>query len=118
MNIEEIREYCLSFKAVTEHFPFDEFTLVFKVMDKMFALIPLDVAEKSITLKCDPEKAVELRSRHDGVIPGYHFNKKYWNTVYITPDLSDKLLKEWISDSYDEVVKKFSKPKQKQLIEL
>lgn len=118
MNIEEIREYCLSLKAASEYFPFDDVTLVFRVMDKMFALLPLDSAEKSIALKCDPEKAIELRARYSFVTPGYHFNKKYWNTVFITSELSDKLLKEWICDSYNEVVKKFPKSKQKQLAEL
>ncbi len=115
MNIEDVREYCLSLKAVTEHFPFDDVTLVFKVMDKMFALMPLDTAEKSISLKCDPEKAIELRAKHSFITPAYHFNKKYWNTIFITSEIPDKLVKELILHSYDEVVKKFPKTKQKQL---
>lgn len=100
MNIEELREYCLSKKGVTEGFPFDETTLVFKVMDKIFALT--DLEEKfGINLKCDPEKAIELRERYPEVISGYHMNKKHWNTVNIGGALSDTLIKEWIDHSYD-----------------
>ena len=116
MNIEEIRTYCLSLNFVTEEFPFDDVSLVFKVAGKMFALLPLDTVEKSISLKCNPEKAVELRSQYDFVTPGYHFNKKHWNTVYITPELSTGLLKEWILHSYNEVVNKFPKAKRNQIL--
>ena len=87
MNIEEIREYCLSKKGVTEGFPFDETTLVFKVMGKMFALTDL-VDNLSINLKCDPERAIELREQHPAIIPGYHMNKALWNTVLIDGSLS------------------------------
>ena len=84
MNIETLREYCLEKKGVTETFPFDSETLVFKVMDKMYALVSLERRPPQINLKCDPEWAVELRETYDGVIiPGYHMNKKHWNTVYI-----------------------------------
>ena len=108
MNVESVREYCLSKKAVTESFPFDETSLVLKVMDKMFALIDLEVSEK-IALKCDPEYALELRERYNGIEVAYHFNKKYWNQVFFNRDVNDKLLKELIDHSYEEVMKKFTK---------
>ncbi|PKD42489.1 MmcQ/YjbR family DNA-binding protein [Rhodohalobacter barkolensis] len=106
MNIESFRDYCLSFSGITEEFPFDENTLVFKVMGKMFALCDVDEFE-SINLKCDPEKAVELREEYPGLVePGYHMNKKHWNTVSMQGNLPDDLIKEWIKDSYDLVVAK------------
>jgi predicted DNA-binding protein (MmcQ/YjbR family) len=108
MNIEELREYCLSKKATSEGFPFDEDTLVFKVAGKMFCLTSLSEPDH-INLKCDPEKAALLREEYDCVLPGYHMNKKLWNTVVIDGSLSKKLLYEWIDHSYDEVVKKLSK---------
>ena len=84
MHIEAIREYCLQKKGAIETFPFDESTLVFKVMDKMFALAPLERLPAQVNLKCDPEKAIELRETFDGVVlPGYHMNKKHWNTVIL-----------------------------------
>ena len=99
MNIEELREYCLSKKGVTESFPFDETTLVFKVIGKMFALTDTE-DEFSINLKCDPEKAIELREKYPAVQPGYHMNKKHWNTIYVDGSVSDEKLKGWIDDSY------------------
>lgn len=115
MNIESLREYCLSKKEVSESFPFDESTLVFKVFDKMFVLTDVE-GDLSINLKCDPEKAIELREKYPAVQPGYHMNKKYWITVMIDGSVSDLLLREWIDHSYDEVVKKIPKIKQDQLI--
>lgn len=114
MNIEELREYCLSIKGAEECFPFDETTLVFKVMDKMFGYVDLEPKDGqfSITLKCDPEKAVDLRERYSGVIPGYHSNKKYWNTVYLESDVDNEELKRLISHSVDEVIKKLPKKHQ------
>lgn len=103
MHIEAFREYCLSLPAVTEEFPFGEETLVFKVGGKMFALTDIDLFQ-SINLKCDPEKAVELRELYDGVLPGYHMNKKHWNTVLADGSIPDHLLKEWTKESYDLVV--------------
>jgi predicted DNA-binding protein (MmcQ/YjbR family) len=100
MNIEEIRNYCLNKQGVTESFPFDQTTLVFKVGGKMFALLSLEKGSK-INLKCDPEYAVELRERYPGVEPGFHMNKKHWNTVDFHSDLPDELLKKWIDHSYD-----------------
>jgi len=111
MNIESIREYCLSKPEVTESFPFGKDTLVFKVLDKMFVLMNLD-GELSVNLKCDPEKAIELREEYSSVLPGYHMNKRYWNTVMVDESISDKLLKTWIDHSYVEVVKSLPKSKQ------
>jgi predicted DNA-binding protein (MmcQ/YjbR family) len=104
MNIEELREYCLSLKGSTECFPFDDVSLVMKVQGRMFALIPLDVTETSITLKCDPERAIALREEYEAVTPAYHFNKKHWNTVRIDPSISQSLLCKWINLSYELVV--------------
>ena len=105
MNIEILREYCLGKKGVTESFPFDEDTLVFKVMGKMFCLTSLSEPD-SINLKCDPEKAILLREQYPCVLPGYHMNKKLWNTVIMDGTVSKKLLCQWIDDSYDLVVEK------------
>ena len=99
MNIEQLREYCLSKRGTTESFPFDESTLVFKVGNKMFALTGLE-GEFSVNLKCDPEKAIGLRERYDFVLPGYHMSKKHWNTVLIDGRVSDSMLCEWIDHSY------------------
>ncbi len=114
MNIEEIREYCLSKTGTTEEFPFDETTLVFKVMGKMFALTDLE-GELSINLKCDPERAVDLREQHSSIHPGYHMNKKYWNTVFINGELSDWFIYELIDHSYQLVVEKLPKKLQEKL---
>ncbi len=114
MNIEELREYCLSKKAVTECFPFDDVTLVFKVGGKMFALNNLD-GNLSVNLKCDPEKAIELREQYPAVKPGYHMNKKLWNTVEIDGSIADTLIKNWIDDSYNLVVQSLTK-KQRETI--
>jgi predicted DNA-binding protein (MmcQ/YjbR family) len=103
MNIELFREYCISKKGVTEEFPFDNRTLVFKVMGKMFALCDVESFE-GINLKCDPETAVELRERYDAVQPGYHMSKKHWNTIVIDGSLPDKLILQWTTDSYNLVV--------------
>ena len=115
MNIEELREYCLAKKGVTESFPFDEATLVFKVSGKMFALTDL-VDAFSVNLKCDPEKAIELREQFPCVIPGYHMNKQHWNTVVIDGSVNDKLLKEWIDQSYDLIVKSLTKKQQQEIL--
>ncbi len=111
MNIEDIREYCLSKKGVTEDFPFDDVTLVFKVMDKLFALTSLD-RDLSLNLKCDPERAVVLREENEAILPGFHMNKKHWNTVVVSGVKMD-MLKELIDHSYDLVVSGLTK-KQKQ----
>lgn len=100
MDIESLRIYCLSLPEVTESFPFDESTLVFKVNDKMFLLTDL-IDQFAMTVKCDPEKAIEIREQYSSVIPGYHMNKKYWNTVLIDGSVSDNILIEWVNDSYN-----------------
>jgi len=100
MNVEEIRDYCLNKPLVTESLPFDDDTLVLKVAGKMFCLISLD-ENLSINIKCDPEKAVELRERYPAVLPGYHMNKKHWNTINIDGSIDDDLLKQWIDNSYE-----------------
>ncbi len=108
MNVETAREYCLSKKAVTECLPFDEYSLVLKVMDKMFALIDLEGARK-IALKCDPDYAIELRERYTAIESAYHFNKKYWNQVFFDGDVDDRVVEQLIDHSYEEVLKKFTR---------
>lgn len=109
MNIEEVRAHCLVRPGTTEGFPFGEQTLVFKVKGKMFALLPLD-NPVSINLKADPEYSDELRERYDGRIkPGWHMNKRHWNTVSLVDNLSEKLIRELIDHSYDMVVKGLKK---------
>jgi predicted DNA-binding protein (MmcQ/YjbR family) len=100
MFLDDVRNHCLQKTGVTEGFPFDKSTLVFKVFGKMFALMDVDVFD-SLNLKCDPEKAIELRETYQGVQPGYHMNKKHWNTVLLNEDVSDKLLLELINHSYE-----------------
>ena len=117
MHVEQLRDFCIAKKGVTEHFPFNEVTLVFKVMNKMFALSSLDKWEKgeeSINLKCDPEKAIVLREEFEGINPGWHMNKRLWNTVTINnADVSDDLLRKLINHSYDLVVKGLTKKHKK-----
>ncbi len=106
MDIEQIREYCISKPGVTEEFPFDADTLVFKVMGKMFALCGLEGNPMFLNLKCDPERAVELREQYNSIEPGYHMNKNHWNSVYFeSGDVNQKLLSELIDHSYNLVVK-------------
>jgi predicted DNA-binding protein (MmcQ/YjbR family) len=113
MNIEDYRNYCLSKKAVTEHFPFDNDTLVFKICNKMFALASLKQWENGdafINLKCDPEYAQELRAEYDSIKPGYHMHKQQWNSDYVQKgELTQQLIKELIDHSYEMVVKGLSK---------
>ncbi len=113
MNIEDYRNYCLRKKAVTEHFPFDQDTLVFKVLGKMFALASLkkwEAGDGFINLKCDPEYAQELRADYDSIKPGYHMHKQQWNSVYIqTGEVPTTLICKLIDHSYDMVVKGMTK---------
>ena len=121
MNLENYYEYCLSKKAVTEHFPFDEDTLVFKVGGKMFALANLSGFENgtpSINLKCDPERAQELRAEFDDIQPGYHMSKVHWNTVNLNQNVSDKMIFELINHSYDLVFKSLTKKLQSEILDL
>lgn len=121
MDIVSYRDYCISKKGVTETFPFDQDTLVFKVMGKMFALSSLKKWEEgapSVNLKCTPEKSIQLREEFQAVNPGYHMDKKHWNTITINSDASDTLILELIDLSYDLVVKGLTKKLQTQLAEL
>ncbi|RLD38371.1 MAG: MmcQ/YjbR family DNA-binding protein [Bacteroidetes bacterium] len=108
MNIEDLRIYCLSKQATTESFPFDDVTLVLKVMNKMFALISLD-GELRISLKCDPEYAIELREKYSAIIPGFHLNKKLWNTIIIDGSIPKKLIKKLIDHSYNLIIESLPK---------
>ena len=118
MNLETFYEYCLSKKGATEHFPFDEDTLVFKVGGKMFALSSLSQWEKgmpSINLKCDPERAEELRAEFNDIQPGYHMSKVHWNTIALNGDVSDKMVRELIDHSYELVFKSLTKKLQSEI---
>jgi predicted DNA-binding protein (MmcQ/YjbR family) len=114
LNIESFRDYCIRKKGVTEEFPFDNETLVFKVMNKLFALTNVEEFD-SINLKGDPEENVQLREKHDGIQPGYHMNKKHWNTVLTDGSVNDKLMKEMIDKSYKLVVAGLTKKDRGQL---
>ena len=120
MNIQQFYELCLSKKGVTEHFPFDEDTLVFKVGGKIFALSSLKQWENgtpSVNLKCNPEKAQELRAQYDDIQPGYHMSKIHWNTIAINRDVLDKLIKQLIDHSYELVFKSLPKKIQIEIID-
>lgn len=105
MTPQELRTFCLSFNAAVEDFPFTPETSVFKVLGKLFALTRLDAHPLTVNLKCDPDDAVRLRGEHEGlIIPGYHMNKRHWNTVTADGELPDQLVRELIEDSYDLVV--------------
>lgn len=108
MDLESARKRCLSKKGVTESFPFDEETLVFKVTNKMFCLTKLE-PPFFLNLKCDPEKAVEYREQYDSVTPGYHMNKKYWITVQLDGTVPSKVIAQWIDDSYNLVLESLPK---------
>ncbi|WEK36929.1 MAG: MmcQ/YjbR family DNA-binding protein [Candidatus Pseudobacter hemicellulosilyticus] len=105
MDIEQLQEYCLSKPGTEETLPFGPDTLVYKVGGKMYLLTSLDSEQFGFNVKCDPDLAEELREQYPCVQPGYHMNKKHWNTVQVDGSVSNKLLKEWIDHSYDLVVK-------------
>ena len=120
MNIQQLYEFCLSKKGVTEHFPFDEDTLVFKVGGKIFCLTSLkqwEINAPSLNLKCDPVKAEELRAEYEAIHPGYHMSKKHWNTITFNSDVNDKMMLELINDSYDLVFKSLTKKIQAEIQE-
>ncbi len=120
MNLENLYEYCLSKKSVTEHFPFDEDTLVFKVGGKMFALASLSQWEKgnpTINLKCNPERAQELRAEYDDIKPGFHMSKTHWNTINVNKNVSNKLILELINHSYDLVFQSLTKKIQNEILD-
>ena len=109
MNIEELRDYCLSLPMATEYMPFEDNYLIFRIYNKWFAVIPLNDVDLKISVKCDPEKAIELRDSYHSVSPARHFNKKYWNSILLNTDMNDETVKQCIRDSVDEVLKKLSK---------
>lgn len=115
MDIESFRSYCLSKKMTSESLPFGDDTLVFKVADKIFALADITLFE-SINLKCDPEQAILLREQYPAVQPGYHMNKKHWNTILMDGAIPDRLLQQWIDDSYHLVIEKMPKKISQQLL--
>ncbi|MFI8895286.1 MmcQ/YjbR family DNA-binding protein [Streptomyces paradoxus] len=105
MTPQELRAFCLSFNAAVEDFPFSPEISVFKVRGKLFALSSLDARPLKANLKCDPEEAIRLRREHEGlIVPGWHMNKRHWNTVTVDGGLPDQLVRELIEDSYDLVV--------------
>ena len=120
MDIQQLYEFCLNKKGVTEHFPFDEDVLVFKVGGKMFLLTSLKEFEAGnpfLNLKCDPDKAIELREQYEAVLPGYHMSKIHWNTVRFHGDVSDKMMCELINHSYELVLKSLTKKVQQEIQE-
>lgn len=117
MDIEILRQYCLSKPGSTESFPFDAETLVFKVMNKMFAIIPLERGEQ-IALKCDPDRAIELREEWEEINAGYHLNKTHWNSVKVNGRLPSTLVKELIDHSYDLIVASLKKKEREELLKL
>lgn len=117
MNLDVIREYALKKKHVTECQPFGDDTLVYKVMDKVFMLMGIDVPVQ-VNLKCDPEHAIELRERYESVIPGYHMNKTHWNTVILDNTIPPKEIFKMVDDSYELIVKAFPKKKMDEYLNL
>ena len=121
MNLESYYDYCLLKKGVTEHFPFDDDTLVFKVGGKLFALSSLkkwEIQEPSVNLKCEPDRAAELRAQFDDIRPGFHMSKVHWNTINISKGVTDVIVKELIDHSYDLVFKSLTKKLQSEIQEL
>lgn len=118
MDIETIRTYCLAKKGVEECLPFDDVTLVFKVMGKMFLLISLDSQPPRFNAKCEPEKAIGFRENYSCVLPGYHMNKTHWNSIICDGTANKTLIKQWIDDSYHLIVKSLSKKLQQELQEM
>jgi predicted DNA-binding protein (MmcQ/YjbR family) len=106
MNIEDVRNYCLSLPDAEETLPFGPDVLVYKVRGKVFLLLPLDTATLQFNVKCNPDLALELREQYDCVLPGYHMNKKHWNTIVVNGSISSRLLKEWIDHSYELVARR------------
>lgn len=106
MNAEDIRDYCLAIQQVEEGFPFGESTLVFKIKNKIFLLLALDAIPLQFNVKCLPAKAIDLREAYpDNILPGYHMNKKHWNTIILNGKLSSNLIRQMIEDSYSLVFK-------------
>jgi predicted DNA-binding protein (MmcQ/YjbR family) len=112
---DELHDFCMSMKGATEDFPFADDVSVYKVMNKMFALLPMDVDPPTISLKCDPNEAIMLRQMYEAVTGGYHLNKKHWNTVTVDGEIPDQQIREMIADSYDLVVQKLTKKQRAEL---
>lgn len=117
MDLETVREYCLKKKGVTESLPFGEDTPVYKVMSKIFLIANIN-PPVSINIKCDPEKAVELREHYSAVTPGYHMNKMHWNTILLENNIPNKYILEWIDDSYNLIVDGLKKLEKEKLFKL
>lgn len=115
MDIDSFREYCLAKKGVTEDFPFDEVTLCLRVAGKIFAITGLDSESFTVNLKCEPDYAIELRERYPEVQPGWHMNKKHWNTVDFEGSLDEKMLRHLVDHSYGQVVKSLKKAEREAL---
>jgi predicted DNA-binding protein (MmcQ/YjbR family) len=115
VNADALRDYCLALTGVSETFPFGPKVSVFKVAGKMFALSILDEVPLRVSLKCEPELAEQLRASHAAVLPGYHLNKRHWNTVIIDGSLTDQMIKDMIEDSYDLVVSKLPRAQRQAL---
>lgn len=114
-DIELIRQYCISKGSATEEFPFDDINLVFKVAGKMFAMLPLD--KPIVVVKCDPERAIDMRERHEGINPAWHFNKRHWNQIALDADIPTKIILGEIDHSYDCVVAKLPLKARREVIE-
>ena len=115
MNARQLRDHCLSFPGACHTFPFGPQTSVFKVAGKMFALSRLEQRPLQISLKCDPPLAEQLREAHPAVLPGYHLNKRHWNTVLVDGSLPDRMIRDMIEDSYDLVVSKLPRAQRRTL---
>lgn len=115
MHLDELREYCITKKGTEEGFPFGGDTLVFKVMGKIFLLTGIDSSPVQFNAKCIPEKAIDLREKYSSVLPGYHMNKKHWNTIICDGSVSKKQLEEWIDDSYNLIVSSLTKKLKEEL---
>lgn len=116
MDFDRLRQYCLSKPATSEHMPWGDDTLVFKVMDKVFAISGISQRPLSVNLKCDPQRAIELRDRYPAIQPGYHMNKQHWNTVMLDGSLDDSLVEELIDHSWTLVVKGLKKTDREALL--
>lgn len=118
MNLESLRDYCIALPGTTEELPFGPDWLVFKVMGKVFLLTSIDSPSLSFNVKCAPEKAEELREQYSDVLPGYHMNKKHWNTIKVTGSISNVILSGWVKDSYNLVAESLTKAAKQELREL
>jgi predicted DNA-binding protein (MmcQ/YjbR family) len=115
LSLDALRAYCLAKPGSSAGYPFGEGTLVFKVLDRMYALCSEDERPLRLNLKCDPEDALALRAQYSSILPGYHMNKKHWNSLILDSSLPEKLVHELIDHSYSLVVAKMSQAKQRQL---